>query len=231
MSLINDALKKAQRQRSETPFVAPPMPGGGGRIAKRGAPMRAQTIALIVVGCVVLIVLSVGGTIFLVRDKPSAEKSPAVVASAPKTEPAPKASEPAPAVVVPVIVPPIITPPPLVPPAPIESKSEAKPIAVAPVVAPAPTSNPSTSQEPRPAGPSEPSPRPAQQDERIHAFLDALKVTGIRSSGTGSRVLMNGYVYRIGDVVDRTLALKLTDVQADSLTFVDRNGTSYVKNF
>jgi hypothetical protein len=38
-------------------------------------------------------------------------------------------------------------------------------------------------------------------------------------------------VYRLNDVVDYTLGLRLTKVTADGLTFTDANGTTYVKNF
>jgi hypothetical protein len=68
-------------------------------------------------------------------------------------------------------------------------------------------------------------------NERIVAFVEAIRVTGIRSSGTESRVLMNERVYRVNEIVDRTLGLKLVKVGADSLTFSDANGATYVKNF
>jgi len=71
----------------------------------------------------------------------------------------------------------------------------------------------------------------AKPDERVHAFIDAIRVTGIRSSGGDSRVLMNDRVYRVNDIVDRTLGLRLTKVEHDNLTFTDANGVNYVKYF
>lgn len=71
----------------------------------------------------------------------------------------------------------------------------------------------------------------AADDERVHAFLDALRITGVRSSGNDSRVLMNEKVYRVNDLVDRTLGLRLKVVAADHLTFTDAHGVEYVKNF
>jgi hypothetical protein len=71
----------------------------------------------------------------------------------------------------------------------------------------------------------------ARPDPRIQSFVDAIKVAGIRSSGTDSKVLMNDKVYRVNDIVDRSLNLRLVEVQADSLTFVDENSVSYTKNF
>ena len=68
-------------------------------------------------------------------------------------------------------------------------------------------------------------------DERVSAFVDAVRVAGIRSSGNDSRVLMNDRVYRVNDVVDRALGVRLIKVASDSLTFADANGVTYVKNF
>ena len=42
---------------------------------------------------------------------------------------------------------------------------------------------------------------------------------------------MNERVYRVNDIVDRTLGIRLVKVAADSLTFSDPNGVSYVKGF
>ena len=71
----------------------------------------------------------------------------------------------------------------------------------------------------------------AQPDPRVQSFVDAIKVAGIRSSGTDSKVLMNDKVFRVNDIVDRSLNLRLIEVQADNLTFVDENSVTYVKNF
>ena len=72
---------------------------------------------------------------------------------------------------------------------------------------------------------------PPKSDERIHLFVDAIRVTGIRSSGEDSRVLMNDRVFRVNDIVERNLGLRLTKVDPNVLTFTDSNGTLYTKNF
>jgi hypothetical protein len=63
------------------------------------------------------------------------------------------------------------------------------------------------------------------------AFVDAVRVAGIRSSGDDSRVLMNDRVYRVNDIVDRALGIRLVKVAVDSLTFSDAAGLTYVKYF
>ena len=42
---------------------------------------------------------------------------------------------------------------------------------------------------------------------------------------------MNERVYRVNDIVDRALGVRLTKVAVDSLTFSDANGVSYIKYF
>ena len=44
-----------------------------------------------------------------------------------------------------------------------------------------------------------------------------------------SKVMINDKVYRINDVVDRALGLKLSGIQADRLTFTDERGTAWVR--
>ena len=79
MSLINEALKKAQRVRTgDLSDALPPMPGGSPRIAKRSQPRTSQQFVLIAAGIITLIVLSVVVTVFWVN-RPS-EPKPAVAA-------------------------------------------------------------------------------------------------------------------------------------------------------
>jgi hypothetical protein len=220
MSLINDALKKAQRQRTtDAAGVAPPMPGeSGGRITRRGKPMTSQAVLLLVAGGSVLIVLSVVATVYLLREPspPAASPVPAATASRPAAAPVVNdSSAPAPVVFVPVL-------------------PQPEPVVESPPEPPAPVSTPPVRAEPAPAViVSSPPPAPpvaASPDERIHDYLDRLHVLGVRSSGTDSRVLMNDRVYRLNDLVDRTLALRLVDVQPGLLIFEDARGVRYTKN-
>ena len=68
-------------------------------------------------------------------------------------------------------------------------------------------------------------------DERVAQFVEAIRVAGIRSSGTESRVLMNDRVYRVNDIVERVSGLRLSAVGTNTLTFTDASGAVYVKNF
>ena len=238
MSLINDALKKAQRQRTNNPFgIDAPMPGGGGgRVARRSSGMPTQTILLIVAGCAILVVLSALGAVFFTRGNSAAAKSPTSLAIATPSTPAMAAPTEniLPALEIPPLALPARTE---VAPAPgptspaggtVAPVAEIKVEPVAPPPAAAKTA-PLIDSAPAPA--AGPAPRPVVTEERIHAYLDALRVTGVRTSGASSRVLLNEKVYRVNDIVDRNLALKLTGVETDFLTFTDATGTEYRKTF
>lgn len=209
MSLINEALKKAQRQRTAAE-PAQPLPGGNGGPAprKRGRALPTQTLLLIVAGAAALIVVSVVLTIFLVRSEPGTTEPTAPVTA--KAD-APAATVPAPVITLPKIEVPVITP-------------EPEPVVAAP--------EPAVETKPAPAPEAKPvAPTPPVYDERVYAFIDRLQVMGIRSSGSDSKVLMNDRVYRVNDIVERSLGLKLMEVTADSLIFVDPSGATYTKNF
>ena len=51
-------------------------------------------------------------------------------------------------------------------------------------------------------------PAPARPDEKITAFIGTLRVAGVRALGEDSRVLINDRVYRVNDVIDRTLGVR-----------------------
>jgi len=240
MSLINEALKKAQRQRhDEQAELSAPMPGGGPRLARRSKSVSTQTLVLLAGGGIALFVICVVGTVLWINRpapaKPAAAKpaaTPSVVA-APVT-PAPTVASPAAAA--------------SKPPAPVAvaaaEVSPPKP-AISLVPAPAATLPSMASARSEPivdlagAPNSEPSPRvitvphlPAGKfEERIQAIVDGWRVAGIRSSSTGSRVLLNERVYKLNDVVDRTNGLRLTKIASDQLTFTTAEGVDYVKTF
>lgn len=103
-----------------------------------------------------------------------------------------------------------------------------------PPPAPAPTLAPKVEEAPaRQVAAAAPpaAPAPPRQNVKILTYLDNLRVTGIRAAGADSRVLMNDRVYRVNDMVDYELALRLTGVSTTTLTFVDDNGVVYTKTF
>jgi len=255
MSLINDALKKAQRQRNEEAELAAPMPGGGRRPSKRGTALSTQSIVVLAtVGIALFVVCVVVSVIWINRPAPT---KPLPAKSA-VTKTASEAPTPAPIVVPlaggaktaePVVA--TVT----VPTAPAVGKPALAQLPAAATAAPtmssarsAPVSDLASSSRtdesptaPRELAPSfaraaDPVPSPTAPnsgkfDERIQALVDGFRVAGIRASGTGSKVLLNEKVFKINDVVDRTNSLRLTQVANDRLTFTTPDGVTYVKNF
>ena len=260
MSLINDALKKAQKMRMQDPAASAPSlaNGNSGPVTKRARPMSARWLAGIVAGAAVLVVASVLVTVFWLRtpgatlaSRPVAppaavSESPPPMPAAPptrKVEPAPGLTTAAPSPIV-VVAPPaavggtaLVAPPaethptaasPVAPAAPPGS-APPSPVGVASVPPVSDVPAPAVASAAlRPAAPPAPAARP---DPRIQAFVDALRVAGIRASGSDSKVLMNDRVFRVNDIVERTLGLRLTGVAADRLSFTDENGVVYTRNF
>lgn len=229
MSLINDALRKAQKQRTgEMPALAS-MPAIGGesaaRIAKRTRPAGFYTL-LIRLGAVValLSVVIIGGVVLLRKKslpadaQQSAGQTPG--GQQPTTVPPPQTAAPQPAAttfVVPVVAPSTPAASPKTP-APVVQTETPKPVATtaAPVTA-----------KPEPVKPA----APTKLEPKAIMFIESLKVVGIRASTTDSKVLMNDRVYRIGNTVEHEMGIKLTGITANSLTFEDERGGSYTRTF
>lgn len=224
MSLINDALKKAARQRAEDQAeVAPPAQmGARKRIARRGAPMTVQTLVLLVGGAAVLIAASVVVTVVLIIGKP--EPKAAVARPSPVT-PEPQAA-PSVTVQLPIVtavsVPRPTAPPPTAAPVAIVFPSPT-PTAVAPAVAV--QAAPAQAAKPALVAP------PLSRGDQVQAFVDGLRVTGVRAAGADSKALVDGHVYRVNDILDRALGIRLVQVDADHLTLVDASGVTYIKSF
>ncbi|MBL9186427.1 MAG: hypothetical protein JNK23_03020 [Opitutaceae bacterium] len=250
MSLINEALKKAQRARHDgTEDTLAAIGGDAPAPAIRRPAEKSSTALVLGAGALLIVVLSVIATVFLVN-RPAAPKPAAAVAAVPPPvsvpEPVAVKPEPEPA---PVMARPaeIITPAPkpatvsVALPAVAETKpvepSPEKPVkAAATPPPPAPPAQPATAATP-PAKPAFVAPvitavlPPTKPDARIADFVESIRLTSIRGAGADGRVLMNNRVYRVNDTVDRSLNLKLTQIATDSLTFTDANGFTYVRNF
>lgn len=231
MSLINDALKKAQRQRTgdASPTSQPPIPGGGSPLARPAPSRSGSNPQLLLVGAGALIGLVIaGGAFFLLRNKPASETTPTVAVSPPRPETAPTTladrldstatASTSPTVNAPKLPEPsfvVKTEPAVTPPASVSPAATATEVAAKPV-----TSSTATPTEP-----------PAPSARMVDA-VEALRVAGIRvGAGSDAKVLMNDRVFRVGDTVDHALGIKLTGATASSLTFRDASGATYTRNF
>lgn len=229
MSLINDALKKAQKQRTgESPLAAMPAIGGESaeRIARRAKPSGAPPFMLWIGLSVAVLAVGLIAGIMLMGRKPDAPQTTAA-AAAPVVKPV--VPEPTP------VAPPTPAPSPIVvstnpPSIVVASPPRSEPLATKiELPKPAPVAAP-VGLEPVAVVPAKPT-APGKLEPRAINFIESLRVAGIRASATDSKVLMNDRVYRIGSVVEAELGLKLTGITSGSLTFEDDNGGSYTRTF
>lgn len=238
MSLINEALKKAQRQRVEDLPVAatPSEPGTVGapvpRIPRRRPPLPTSTQVVLFGGAATLLVMA-GVFVFIFffsdSDPVPPTNPPVAVAVPPEVAPAAPAAPAAPPVVAVVEPPPAAVPAPTVsaqlPPAAPPSPAVTPPPIAPPPVAPTPVSEPAAPVA-APALVSAPAANP-----KVYEYLESLRVSGIRVSTTDPKVIINDRVYRLNDLVDRGTKLRLTGVESSTLTFEDDAGFEYRKSF
>ena len=236
MSLISDALRKAQKQRTgELPPLSS-MPAIGGesatRIAKRAKPAGFYTLLIrLGAGVILLAVVIIGGVILLRKKSLPVDAPQPAGQTAARSEPTTVPAQPQPAtttVAPPVapattfVVPVAVTPPAVTAPkteAPAPRNETPQPVAA---TTPAPVS---PKPEPvRPAGPT-------KLEPKAIIFIESLRVVGIRASATDSKVLMNDRVYRIGNVIEHEMGIKLTGITTNSLTFEDERGGRYTRTF
>ena len=245
MSLINDALKKAQKQRAggEPEPLAPAGGDPAPRMVRRGKPAGPGGL-LIGAGIGAFVIIGVVAVLFLRRGPAeTAPAKPAPATQAPVSQPpvvqapAPKPVELAPQPAVqapPVVVAPVTTPvthttptvvtvaPPK--PEPIQPRAEpAAPVVTTPVVSAPMITVPATEPARTPA--------PGQLEPRAITFIESIRVAGIRASGSDRKVLMNDRVYRLGDLVEPEMGLTLVGIAPNALTFQDERGGKYTRNF
>jgi hypothetical protein len=214
MSLINDALKKAARERAEEQGEIAPRPGGGRRGSRHGGPMQKQTLILIGAAAIILIVVSVVLTGMFMTGKPAAKPAAAAL-------PTPTAIAQQPAAKI-VIEAPVIA---LAVPTPTAAPTVA-------VVKPTPTPVPVVVQAAEPVAPAPKAPDTSQSHmDEYQAIVDGFHISGVRTAGAESKALVDGHIYKLNDIVDKKSGLRLVKVDVDHLTFTDRDGNTFVRTF
>ncbi|HEU5078345.1 MAG TPA: hypothetical protein VFT72_03995 [Opitutaceae bacterium] len=226
MSLINEALKKAQKERENTPGTPPP-PVQPPLVASSSNPSdeprrtaRADTGSkngVLIAGACAIVAVSVAATVYFLRGpsptQPAAAPSvsAAQIHTAQSSAAAHPASTPAPVVASQL-------PPPTEAPRPTALPTTPAVVSAAPTAAPQ-------------VRPSVTEPAPVKNTFRIQGMIDKFRVSGIRLSDTDSRVILNDHLFRANDVVESSLGLRLIKIEAHALSFVDAEGNNYQKRF
>jgi hypothetical protein len=276
MSLINEALKKAQRQRTQevTPSSStgsPPCPEGTSpprRVVKRSQPMPAQTLVIVGAACVIIVGVVAAGFWFLIGPSGNSTNTsaPMVVGSAkpaPSTATTPSVAGTAPAGMVGAQPEQTRAPGTAATAGTTVSGTNAA-VTPTPVggvasfvfdvkMADPKAESATAGAESANSSPSDPATAGTAQEEtgegalhievpasetgfvppnsRSSAIVDTLRVSGIRASGTDPKVLMNERVYRLNDVIDHSIGLRLKEINPNNLVFIDETGATYVRNF
>lgn len=241
MSLINEALKKAQSQRTNPPITTPPAntppgspppsaPGTANNAAPQPSPFNK--IGVLIAICAVIVSLSVLATVFLLRSSaPASTPAANASASAARSASADTNVGPKPAT---LAVSTAIAPasaPAAAPSTPIQAASTANSTNSAPAavsVTSVPTAVAATTT---PVPTVAPEPTPIKVTVRVQALVDKFRISGIRLSDTDSKVILNDHLFRVDDPVESSLGLRLTKIEEHRLTFVDADGNTYVKRF
>ena len=213
MSLINEALKKAQRQRTDpspapVPATESAVATGGtaSRIAKRRPPMPARTLMLLITGgSAVFLMACVLAFLYWRADEATVIRAMHPFRHIPPIPPQ------APAVIPSVVLPPIPT---------VVSPDRSSPVPITPPALP----------KPDPA-PIRPEPVVPVANPLVESFLSTLRITGVRTSETDPKVIMNDRIFRLNDIVDRATGLRMTRVESSVLEFTDASGFKYTKLF
>ncbi len=212
MSLINDALKKAQSLNTVSPDLPQPATGPTQPITipKRSEPMSAQKMVItlgIVIGTLLIMVVGLGigfYVLYLKNDEPVQMATTEQPASVQTTEEVASVSIEK-----------------VTPVAEVTEIVEAVPVEVAET----------TPQSVVPIIEEKPKPWVNNPYPEVIAYVDSIKITGIRTSNGRSKVLMNNKIYKTGEIVNRSLGLKLTDVRKDELVFEDAEKNIYTAHF
>jgi len=66
-------------------------------------------------------------------------------------------------------------------------------------------------------------------EDAIYNWLHEAKITAVRLSNSGNKMTIDGLVFSEGDTVNYQLGLKCVIIQQTRVLFIDRNGQKYVK--
>jgi len=230
MSLINQALRKAQNQR--TPNRPATAADHANDAANRsyhtsGSGSKSGLLIGLVAGIALLIGLVAGLLIVLLRKEPA----PVIQqATNQVTAPAPAANQPAtlqPLAPAPQATPPTAPTAPVVKqgtPSVLEELRIAREATEAKAAAEA-----KAAHEAEAAALAAQKAAAAKPSQDIIQWLSEAKISGVRISGSASKVILNNKAYSVGDTVNLVLDLKVMAIQETRILFVDANGKKYIK--
>lgn len=228
MSLINQALRKAQRDRTPNrmPQAGEHSPAAYAGSAASG--MNPSLVIGLVLAVAVLIGLVAGLSIVLFKGDSSA--SAENVARAPQPLLEPSALTFTKTSVDPQITPLTASTMPETAPAPsvVEKLRKAREATEAEAAVQAKAVAGKAAAEAK-ASAEAAARAAAQPSEDIITWLGQAKITGVRLSDSESKVILNGKTYGVGEYANFKLGLKVMVIQEKRILFIDENGKKYLK--
>jgi hypothetical protein len=217
MSLINQALRKAQQQRTPSRPATAADHASASHPNYTGNFNKSGLLIGLVAGIALLIGLVAGLTIVVLR------KDPAPVAQQAATLPAPaKQIAPATPVIQPLAVP--------TQPLEQDSPSVLNDLRIARVAAEAKAAADATSAKQVEAAKQLAATKAAAKPSQdIIQWLGKSKISGVRLSTSGNKVILNNNAYLVGETVNVGLGLKVLIIQEKRVLFIDPNGKKYLK--
>ena len=202
MSLINEALRKAQnQQRMKSPGL-----GSGTETHTIGYAERPRQIGLMIglgMSIVILIGLVAGLTILLLS-----KSGPQIVQEPATAEP----TKPAIETTVRASIPEYAT----------ETASATESLSK-PSTSPLSEQTPETIEKPATAAP-----KPSQA---ITDWIAQSTISGVRITTTSSKVILNNKAFVPDETVNMSLGLKVLTIEPERIILIDSNGVEYVKSF
>ena len=228
MSLINQALRKAQRDRSpdratDAQSVAPAPVASGA--SKSG--MKLGLVLGLAVTLAVLVGLVVGLSIVLIKDSGATAKTEQIAAGSETVETKQASTQIATAEALKTEEPRAIlsanTPAEDVPSKQTQVSSVVEELRLAREAAEAKAAaEAKIAAEAVARAAAKPSPA-------IIDWLSKAQMSGVKISGADSKVILNGKPYSVGDYANYALGLKVMIIQEKRVLFVDKNGKKYLK--
>ncbi len=217
MSLINQALRKAQQQRTPSRPATAADHASASHPNYTGNFNKSGLLIGLVAGIALLIGLVAGLTIVVLR------KDPAPVAQQAATLPAPaKQIAPATPVIQPLAAP--------TQPLEQDSPSVLNDLRIARVAAEAKAAADATSAKQVEAAKQLAATKAAAKPSQdIIQWLGKSKISGVRLSTSGNKVILNNNAYLVGETVNVGLGLKVLIIQEKRILFIDPNGKKYLK--
>ena len=217
MSLINQALRKAQQQRTPSGPATAADHASASHPNYTGNFNKSGLLIGLVAGIALLIGLVAGLTIVVLR------KDPAPVAQQAATLPAPaKQIAPATPVIQPLAAP--------TQPLEQDSPSVLNDLRIARVAAEAKAAADATSAKQVEAAKQLAATKAAAKPSQdIIQWLGKSKISGVRLSTSGNKVILNNNAYLVGETVNVGLGLKVLIIQEKRVLFIDPNGKKYLK--